>query len=163
MPGLFGLSLNREAEGSLEGRLEASKSIFSRNRAEPAESPVVIRDGSLRQRGGAAAPVEIEESLLQPDQDAPVRGDSMSLFATLVPPPLRKSKKNFSSGKQIGPYQQRSCSCKLETSRRVEQTTNFQGVSEIVLPCWTLPKYGHNCIIPGRPIREPMTIQSTIK
>ena len=75
--------------------------MFSRNRVEPARPPVVIRDGSLRQRGGVAAPVEIEASLLQPDQDAPVRGDSMSLFATLVPPPLRKSKKNFTSGAQM--------------------------------------------------------------
>lgn len=82
--------------------MEASKSIFSRNRVEPVAPPVVFRDGSLRQRGGAAAPVEIEESLLQPDQDAPVRGDSMSLFATLVPPPLRKSKKNFTSGEWLG-------------------------------------------------------------
>lgn len=89
---------DRDAECDSKGRLEASESIFSRNRVEPAAPPVVFRDGSLRQRGGAAAPVEIEESLLQPDQDAPVRGDSMSLFATLVPPPLRKSKKNFTSG-----------------------------------------------------------------
>ncbi|CAM9531003.1 unnamed protein product [Ectocarpus sp. 4 AP-2014] len=84
-----------EADDS-EGRLQESRSTFSRNRVEPAGSAVVIRDGSLRQRGGGAH-VEIEESLLQPDQDAPVRGDSMSLFATLVPPPLRKSKKNFTS------------------------------------------------------------------
>lgn len=89
---------DRDAECDSEGRLKTSKSIFSRNRVEPAASPVVVRNGSLRQRGGVAAPVEIEESLLQPDQDAPVRGDSMSLFATLVPPPLRKSKKNFTSG-----------------------------------------------------------------
>jgi len=75
--------------------------MFSRNRAEPARPPVVIRDGSLRQRGGVAAPVEIEASLLQPEEDAPVRGDSLSLFATLVPPPLRKSKKNFTSGKHV--------------------------------------------------------------
>lgn len=75
--------------------------MFSRNRVEPAGPAVVIRDGSLRQRGGGGAHVEIEESLLQPDQDAPVRGDSMSLFATLVPPPLRKSKKNFTSGKRV--------------------------------------------------------------
>lgn len=75
--------------------------MFSRNRVEPAGSAVVIRDGRLRQRGGGGAHVEIEESLLQPDQDAPVRGDSMSLFATLVPPPLRKSKKNFTSGKRV--------------------------------------------------------------
>ncbi|CAM9203072.1 unnamed protein product [Ectocarpus sp. 12 AP-2014] len=80
-----------------EGRLQEARSMFSRNRVEPAGSAVVIRDGSLRQRGGGGAHVEIEESLLQPDQDAPVRGDSMSLFATLVPPPLRKSKKNFTS------------------------------------------------------------------
>lgn len=108
MPGPFDFSCDREAEGSLEGQLEESKSIFSRNRAEPDACSVVIRDGSLRQRGGIAAPVEIEESLLQPDQDAPVRGDSMSMFATLVPPPLRKSKKNFLSGKQVGSYQQLS-------------------------------------------------------
>lgn len=91
----------REAEDSSDERLQqlGSSSMFSRNRVEPPGSAVVIRDGSLRQRGGGAAHVEIEESLLQPDQEAPVRGDSMSLFATLVPPPLRKSKKNFTSGK----------------------------------------------------------------
>lgn len=89
---------DRDAECDSEGGLEASKSIFARNRIEAATPPVVVRDGSLRQRGGVVAPVEIKESLLQPDQDAPVRGDSMSLFATLVPPPLRKSKKNFTSG-----------------------------------------------------------------
>lgn len=92
--------LDRDDERDAETRWEASKSMFSRNRVEPARPPVVIRDGSLRQRGGVAAPVEIEASLLQPDEDAPVRGDSMSLFATLVPPPLRKSKKNFTSGEQ---------------------------------------------------------------
>ncbi|CAM9967821.1 unnamed protein product [Pylaiella littoralis] len=91
------VTISIKAEGCLGERFEESKSTFSRNRSERVPYPVVVRDGSLRQRGGVAAPVEIEESLLQPDQDAPVRGDSMSLFATLVPPPLRKSKKNFSS------------------------------------------------------------------
>eukprot|EP00752_Nemacystus_decipiens_P012150 g10769.t1 len=91
------VTISMDPECDSEGRLEASKSIFSRNTVEPSAPPVVLRDGSLRQRGGVASPVEIEESLLQPDQDAPVRGDSMSLFATLVPPPLRKSKKNFTS------------------------------------------------------------------
>ncbi|CAM9098782.1 unnamed protein product [Hapterophycus canaliculatus] len=88
------VTISIEAE---DGRLQGSKSMFSRNRVELPGSAVVMRDGSLRQRGGGAAHVEIEESLLQPDQEAPVRGDSMSLFATLVPPPLRKSKKNFTS------------------------------------------------------------------
>eukprot|EP00903_Cladosiphon_okamuranus_P011777 g11070.t1 len=91
------VTVSIDADCDSEGRLKASKSIFSRNRIEAATPPVVVRDGSLRQRGGVVAPVEIEESLLQPDQDAPVRGDSLSLFATLVPPPLRKSKKNFTS------------------------------------------------------------------
>ena len=63
---------------------------------------MVIRNGSLRQRGGVSAQMAIEESLLQPDSDAPVRGDSLSLFAALVPPPLRKSKKNFVSGATPG-------------------------------------------------------------
>lgn len=75
-------------------------STFTRNRVSEANgSSVGFRDSSLRQRGGAsAAQVEIEESLLQPDRDAPLRADSLSLFATLVPPPLRKSKKDFTSG-----------------------------------------------------------------
>lgn len=90
-----------------EGQLKEATSTFSRNRAEPAGSTVVIRNGSLRQRG-VAAHVEIEESLLQPDSNAPVRGDSLSLFGALVPPPLRKAKKNFMSGESallctIGP------------------------------------------------------------
>ncbi|CAM9940508.1 unnamed protein product [Scytosiphon promiscuus] len=91
------VTVSMEAEDCSDAGLQGSRSMFSRDRVEPPGSAVVIRDGSLRQRGGGAAHVEIEESLLQPDQEAPVRGDSMSLFATLVPPPLRKSKKNFTS------------------------------------------------------------------
>ncbi|CAM9654127.1 unnamed protein product, partial [Laminaria digitata] len=79
-----------------DGQLQQSVSTFSRNRTEPVDSPAGSRGGSLRQRGGVVAP-EIEESLLQPGQDAPLRGDSLNLFATLVPPPLRKSKKDFTS------------------------------------------------------------------
>lgn len=89
---------NSAAECDSDGQLQESGSKFSRNRTEPVDSPAGIRGGSLRQRGGVVAPVEIEESLLQPGQDAPLRGDSLNLFATLVPPPLRKSKKNFTSG-----------------------------------------------------------------
>eukprot|EP00904_Undaria_pinnatifida_P002072 jgi/Undpi1/11866/HiC_scaffold_4.g01565.m1 len=85
------------ADCDADGQLQDSGSVFSRNRTEPVDSPAVVRSGSLRQRGGVAAPVEIEESLLQPGQAAPLRRDSLNLFATLVPPPLRKSKKNFTS------------------------------------------------------------------
>lgn len=87
---------NSDSEAGPQGDV----STFTRKRVSEANgSSVVFRDGSLRQRGGtAAAQVEIEESLLQPDHDAPLRADSLSLFATLVPPPLRKSKKDFTSG-----------------------------------------------------------------
>lgn len=91
------VTISIAAECDSDGQLQESGSKFSRNRTEPVDSPAGIRGGSLRQRGGVVAPVEIEESLLQPGQDAPLRGDSLNLFATLVPPPLRKSKKNFTS------------------------------------------------------------------
>lgn len=143
----------------MEGRLEESKSIFSRNRAEPAASPVVIRDGSLRQRGGVAAPVEIEESLLQPDQDAPVRGDSMSLFATLVPPPLRKSKKNFSSGKQVALYTNSSRIRYLSTDITTSGAHGNGSIcNRILLPCRThSPDLGMMQISPVAPFHGPMT------
>lgn len=98
--GSFGTVAISADNSESEERPQGYVSAFTRNRnSEAIGSPEVIRDGSLRQRGGAAAAqVEIEESLLQPDHDAPLRADSMSLFATLVPPPLRKSKKDFTSG-----------------------------------------------------------------
>lgn len=91
-------TLDSATESKSEEQTLGSLSTFSKNRAEPADSSVVIRNGSLRQRGGGPAQVEIEESLLQPGPNTPLRGGSMSLFATLVPPPLRKSKKSFTNG-----------------------------------------------------------------
>lgn len=41
---------------------------------------------------------DAEESSMQSDSDVSSRGDSLNLFAGLVPPPLRKSKKSFKSG-----------------------------------------------------------------
>lgn len=57
-------------------------------------------DGNLRQRGGVGMQQhsDAEESSMQLDSDVSSRGDSLNLFAGLVPPPLRKSKKNFTSG-----------------------------------------------------------------
>lgn len=58
-------------------------------------------EGSLRQRGAALHNLEDDEVSLQAESDTTLRNDSLSLFAGLVPPPLRRSKKNFTSGKSL--------------------------------------------------------------
>lgn len=74
---------------------------FARNRASESAGPSgTVGEGVLRQRGGTVVQqAHLEDSLLLSDSDALPRNDSLSLFAGLVPPPLRKSKKDFTSGK----------------------------------------------------------------
>lgn len=82
--------------------------IFTRIRAADATAMFSgVGDGSLRQRGVAGTQqFDSEDSPIQSDSDVPTRGDSLSLFAGLVPPPLRKSKKNFTSGESFNFYAQ---------------------------------------------------------
>lgn len=77
------------------------RAIFTRNHTTDGSTVSSTGiDGNLRQRGGAGMQQhnDAEESSMQSDSDVSSRGDSLNLFAGLVPPPLRKSKKSFKSG-----------------------------------------------------------------
>lgn len=90
----------KRPEGSAVSDL---RSMFSRSEAaHRSGSPSAASDGNLRQRGSAAPPPR-DDQMQNPDSDAPItmRDDPLKLFAGLVPPPLRKSQKDFNSGKHM--------------------------------------------------------------
>lgn len=124
-PFVFFVSLYSAHDGEELGLLKtcSAGTIFTRNRRTEGNAvSSTCSDGNLRQRGGAVTQQQsdAEESPMQSDSDVPTRSDSLSLFAGLVPPPLRKSKRNFSSGEKLTlvPRKPSHCiACKGRTTR----------------------------------------------
>ncbi|CAM9159590.1 unnamed protein product, partial [Choristocarpus tenellus] len=83
-------------EAGQEGVLAAS--VFTRDRGVGNWNMKSGSEGSLRQRTSVGVSQwTVEEASPQAGRELYGRGDSLNLFTGLVPPPLRRSKRDFSS------------------------------------------------------------------